>query len=91
MGHRRGLLKVTANCSPPHHKLPVHHPRFRLHVYDVRAGGELVDVEGAAHIVHGEDGEELTLHVSDGDGLHGELLLALEIVAEKMRVFAEVL
>ena len=55
---------------PPHHKLPVRHPRFRFHVRDVGAWGEVVDVEGAAHVVHGEDGEELALHVGDGDGLH---------------------
>ena len=45
---------------------------------DIHAGGEVVDVEGVAHVVHGENGEELALHVGDGDGLHGELLLALD-------------
>ena len=35
-----------------------------------------MDVEDAAHVVHGEDSEELPLHVGNGDGLHGELLLA---------------
>ncbi len=37
-----------------------------------------MDIEGAAHVVHGEDDEELTLHVGDGNGLDGELLLALD-------------
>ena len=67
---------VTANCSPPHHKLPVGVARSGVDVRDVGAGGEVADVEDAAHVVHGEDSEELPLHVGNGDGLHGELLLA---------------
>ena len=37
---------LTTNCLPPHHKLPIYHPRFRLHVRNVRAGGEVADVNG---------------------------------------------
>ena len=37
---------------------------------DVGAGGKVADVEGAAYVVHGEDGEELSMHVGDGDGLY---------------------
>jgi hypothetical protein len=40
------LLTTNYLLLPPHHKLPVHHPRFRLHVRDVRAGGEVADVNG---------------------------------------------
>ena len=45
---------------------------------DVGAGGEVVDVEGAAHVVDGEEGEDSALHVGHGDGDDGDLLPALD-------------
>ena len=41
---------------PPHHKLHIVDSRLGLHMRDVGAGGEVVDVEGTAHIVDGEEG-----------------------------------
>ena len=41
---RRQIIFIS--FLPPHHKLPVHHPRFRLHVRDVRTEGEGADVNG---------------------------------------------
>lgn len=41
---------------PPHHKLHIVDSRLGLHMRDVGAGGEVVDVEGAAHVVDGEEG-----------------------------------
>ena len=46
----------------PHHKLPLGTARSGVDMGDIHAGGEVVDVEGVAHVVHGENGEELALH-----------------------------
>ena len=45
---------------------------------DVGAGGEVVDLEGAAHVVDGEEGENGALHVGHRNGDDGEILLALD-------------
>jgi len=45
---------------------------------DVGTRGEVADVEGATHVVDGEEGEDSALHVGHGDGDDGELLLALD-------------
>lgn len=74
----KNAFPTTQLLIPPYHKLHIADPRLGLHMRDVGTRGEVVDVEGTAHVVDGEEGEDGALNIGHGDGDDGELLLALD-------------
>ena len=48
-----GFFEFASAFSPLHHKLPIGIARAGVDVGDVRVGGEVEDVKGATHVVHG--------------------------------------
>ena len=52
----KNAFPTTQLLIPPYHKLHIADSRLGLHVREVGAGGEVVDVEGATHVIDGEEG-----------------------------------